>query len=164
MALNINLIKQLYEELGYGEKTKLLKYVWPKYRTGMRYFDHTNRPSYEVIEKLADSLGVTIDSLRLDPLATQTCLPGTDLPTKRRSTCSLPEDAEASLAADANPKYDTSSDVQELKDKNKELEHEILRLKELANHLEEKVRLKDEVVTSKNDQIKLLLSVMERLN
>lgn len=164
MALNINLIKQLYEELGYGEKTKLLKYVWPKYRTGMRYFDHTNRPSYEVIEKLADSLGVTIDSLRLDPLATQTCLPGTDLPTKRRSTCSLQEDAEASLAADANPKYDTSSDVQELKDKNKELEHEILRLKELANHLEEKVRLKDEVVTSKNDQIKLLLSVMERLN
>lgn len=162
MALNINRIKQLYEELGYGEKTKLLKYVWPKYRTGIKYFDHTNRPSYEVVEKLADCLGVTIDSLRLDPLEIQTCLPGTDLPAKRRSTCSGPEDAEASMTTGDMPTHDNHSGVQELKDKNKELEYEIQRLQELTQHLEEKVRLKDEVIASKNDQIELLCSVMER--
>ena len=156
MALDIDRIKKLYNGIPAGEKTKLIKYVWPKYAVNMSYFDKTKRPSYEVVEKLADYFGVTIDSLRLDPLSTQRCVPGTNLQTKRRSIYPIPEEPAAMVAEDM-PIYRSSAASHELEDKN----NEILRLKEQIEHLKETVRLKDDVIASKNEQIELLCEVME---
>ncbi len=159
MALNIELIKQLYRGLKVGEKNKLRDYVWPKCGQNVSYFDKTKRPSYEIVEKFADFMGITVDSLRLDPLENQTVLPGTDIPRKQKSSYKKPKEEVLDMAAEEDTKYKSAPETEKVTASCQDAQNEIQQLKDKIASLENFIRLKDQMIAVKEAQLGLISQI-----